>query len=120
MLQYNKQSQYSGSHWHKYDAIGTFLSLIPDHDGNTAIELIVVTNKLITGIYTIGSNSGLNITKVLQDHFHKSDIPINIWSDNAHKEFMGSVSKLLCAYELESNQSEAHKKNQNPDERRIQ
>ena len=71
-------------------------------------------------VYAIGSKSGLNYVKVLQDRFCEHRTTINIWSDNTQEYFMGSVRKLLCNFGLGSKQSKAHKKNQKPDECFIQ
>ena len=120
MKQYNKIFPYSGPHWHKDDAIDTFLFSVKAHNSTTAAKIIVGANTLLTDGYCIRSKSGLDISKVLQCRFHNHGIPINIWSDNTQEEFMGSVRKLLRAYVVGSKQYEAHKQNQNPDERRIQ
>ena len=58
--------------------------------------------------------------QVFQDRFREHGIPINIWSGGAQEDFMGGVLKLIHAYGLGRNQSDAHKQNQNPEERRIQ
>ena len=120
MNQSNKRLPYIGNHWHKDDAIITFLSSLKSHCGNTAVKLIVGTKELFTDVYAIWSKSGLNISKFLQDRLRERGIPINIWSDNAQEEFMGILLKLLCAYGVGSNQSEAQKQNHNPDEYHIQ
>ena len=70
-------------------------------------------------VYAIGSKSGLSITKGLKYCFHECGSPINICSDNVQEEFMGSVHKILCTYEVVSNKSEAHKQNHNHAEWRI-
>ena len=104
MKQSNKLFPYSGSHRHKYDAIDTFFLSVPYHDGATDVELIFGTKKLLTDVYAIWFKSGLIIANFLQDCFHKHEITTNIWSDNSHEEFMGSVYKLLCAYRVRSKQ----------------
>ena len=95
--------------------LSTLFLSVPAHDSTTSVELIARTKTLLTDVYAIGSNYGLNISKVLQEWFREHGILINIWSNNAQEKFMGSVWKLLCAYGVESNKSEAHNKNQNPD-----
>lgn len=82
--------------------------------------MIVVTKTLLTKFYAIGSKSGLNIAKFLQDGFWERGIPINICYDNAQEEFVGSVINILHAYGLGSNQYKAHKNNHNPAKRHIQ
>ena len=62
-----------------------FLSFVKTHDGNTTVELIVGTKKLLTVVHAIGYKSGLNIEKVLQDRFRESGIPLNISSENAQE-----------------------------------
>ena len=120
MQQYNKRLRYSGPHWNEDYDIYTLFSLVIAHDENKPVEIIICTKKLITNIYEIGSKSGLNISKVLQDCFQECVIPINIWSDNVQGEFMGSVCKLFHTYGVGSKQSDDHKQNQNPAEHRIQ
>ena len=93
--QSDKCFPYSGHHQHKDDAIDTFLSSVRSHDGTTAVEFIVGAKTLLTDVNAMGSKSGLNIFKVLKDRFRKRGVPINIWSDNAQEESMGSVHKLL-------------------------
>ena len=93
-----KRFLYSRYHQHKDYSIDIFFSSVPDHDVTTAVELTFGTKILLTNIYAIGSNSGLNIYKVLQDRFCKHGILINIWYDNAQEEFMGSLRKIICAY----------------------
>ena len=83
--QSNKCFPYSGHHQHEDDPIGTFFSSVKYHNVITAFELIVVTKTLLTDVYAIGSNSVLNIDKVLQDRFCDRGIPIKIWSDNAQE-----------------------------------
>ena len=95
-------------------------TILKSHDVTTDVELIVGTKKFLMDVYAIGSNSGPNFSKFLQDRFLDSQIPINIWSDNSQGKSMGSVRKFLHAYGVGSKQSEAHKQNQNPGERRIQ
>ena len=85
MRQYNKCFSYNGFHQHEDDAIDTFFSSVKSHDGTTAVELIVGTKTLLTDVYAIGSNSGLNISKVLLDCFRERGIPINIWSNNSQE-----------------------------------
>ena len=116
----NKISPYNGPHQHKDDAVNTFFSSVQAYYGTTDVGLIVGTKTLLTYVYAIGSKSGLNIAKFLQDRFHESGIPINIWSGNTQEEFMGCVRKLLCAYVVGRKKYKAHKKNQNPSERLIQ
>ena len=72
-----------GPHRHEDDAIDTFFSSVKSHEGTTAVELIVGTKTLITYVYSVVSNSGLNIAKVLQERFRECGIPFNICSDNA-------------------------------------
>ena len=93
MRQSNKWFPYSGPHRHKDDAIKVFLSSVLSHNGTTTVELIVGPKTLLTDVYSIGSNSYLNIYKVLQDRFRKRGIPINIWSDNSQEEFMGECAQ---------------------------
>ena len=120
MRQYNKRLPYIGLHHHEDDVINTFLSSLCDHNGTTAVELNAGTKKLLTYVYGIGSNSGLNIYKVLQYQFHECGIPINIWTDISQEVFMWSVRKLLCTFWVEIMKSEVHKYNQNPTERFFQ
>ena len=120
MRKYNKCFPYSGTHRHEDDSIATFFSSVKYYGSNNAVEVIVGTNTLLVGVYTMLSKSGPKIAKVLQDRFYECGIPINIWSNNAQEEFMGSVRKLIRAYGVVSNQYEAHKQKQNPAERRIQ
>ena len=70
-------------------------------------------------VYYIVSKWGMNISKFLQYRFYECGISITIFSDNAQEEFIRSVHKLIRAYGVEVKQSEAHKQNQNPAERRI-
>ena len=81
----NKLFPYSGPQQHKDGAIDTFFLLVPAHDFTTDVELIAVTKTLLANVYAIGSNSGLNISMVLQYRFHQRGILINIWSDNAQE-----------------------------------
>ena len=120
MLHSNKRLSYSEPQKNDDDAINNFFSSVRAHDGTTPIELIIDTETLLTNVYAIGSKSSLNIAKVLQYRFREGGITINIWSDNAQKEFMGSVCKLLRAYGVGSKKYEAHKNNHNPAKRRIQ
>ena len=83
MRQSNKSFPYSGTHWHEDDTINNFLSSVQAHYGTTVVEIIVGTKTLLKDVYTIGSKSGLNIAKVLQDRFRERGIPINICSENA-------------------------------------
>ena len=50
----NKKLPISGTHRNEDDAIDTFLSLAPAHDGTTTAELIFRTKTLITHVYAIG------------------------------------------------------------------
>ena len=85
MRKSNKRLPSSRPHQHKDDAIDTFFSSVKDHDGNTNFELTVCTKTIFLDVYVIGSKSGLNIAKFLQDRFCESSIPINIWSNNAQE-----------------------------------
>ena len=51
-------------------------------------------------VYDIVSKSGLNVAKFIQDRFRDRGIPINIWSNNAHEDFMGSV---ICQFPCSQN-----------------
>ena len=82
MIQSNKRFPYIRHCQHKDDATDKFFSYVQEHYGTVAVELIVLTKTLLTNVYDIGSKSGLNIFKVLQDRFLKHIIPINIWYDN--------------------------------------
>ena len=113
MLHSNKRLSYSEPQKNDDDAINNFFSSVRAHDGTTPIELIIDTETLLTNVYAIGSKSSLNIAKVLQYRFREGGITINIWSDNAQKEFMGSVCKLLRAYGVGSKKYEAQKNNNN-------
>ena len=120
MRQFNKKFLYSGPQQHNHEAVEIFLSSVHAHDGTAAVEIIVGTNTLLTDVYDIGYNLGLNISTVLKDRFRERSIPINIRSDNSLEHFMGSVHKILRAYGVGGKQSESHKQNQNPVKRRIQ
>ena len=65
---------YSAPQRHEEYAINTLFSLVTSHNGTTAVELIVGTKNLLTDVYAIGPNSGLNIANVLQHRFRKHGI----------------------------------------------
>ena len=83
--QSNKCFPYSRHQQHDDDAIDSFFSSVQYRDGTTAVELIVGTKKILTNVYAIGSNSVLNISKLLQDRLHECGITINIWSENTQE-----------------------------------
>ena len=83
MMQSNKRFPYNRPLGHKDYAIDNFFSYVQAHDSTAAVETIVITKTLLTNVYAIGSKSGLNIVKVLQERFLKHGIPIDIWYDNA-------------------------------------
>ena len=85
MRQSNNILPYSGPHQYKDETINTLFYSVQDPDGTTAVEFIVRTKTLIMDVYAIGFKSGLNISKVLQDRFHKLGININICSRNAQE-----------------------------------
>ena len=76
MRQYNKQFPYSGTRRNKDDAIDTFFSSLRAYDGTNNVEIIVGTKTLLTDVYAIESKSGINIAKVIQDHFCET------WNNN--------------------------------------
>ena len=83
MIQSNKRFPYNRPLRHKDDAIDNLFSYVQAHDSTATVETIVITKTLLTNVYAIGSKSGLNIVKVLQERFLKHGIPIDIWYDNA-------------------------------------
>ena len=118
--QCNKILKYSGTHQQKDDTMDNFFSSVPARYGTTDVELTIGIKTLLTDVYAIGSKSGIKSSEVFQDRFCECGIPINIWSDNAQEEFMGSVRKLLRTHGEGSKQFESHKHNQKPAKRRIQ
>ena len=120
MSKYKKCFLYSGSHQHDDDYLDTLFSSVKSHDSNTTVKIIVGTKTVLMDVYAIVSKSGVNIAKVFQDRFYKCGIPIKIWSNNSQEDFMGIGQKLIRSYGVGSEQSEAHKQNQEPAVRQIQ
>jgi hypothetical protein len=87
------------------------------NDGSTGVQFFVGTQTQVCDIY--GCKTDGEFLSTLQENIQRRGAPTKLISDNAQSEISKKVLQYLRALVIDSWQSEPHRQNQNPSERRY-
>jgi hypothetical protein len=87
-------------------------------DGSTGAQFYVGNQTQVCNAY--GCKTDGEFLRTLQENVRRRGAPTKLISDRAQSEISKKALQYLCALVIDSWQSEPHRQNQNPSERRLQ